>query len=75
LSLFIYFISSITSYVILYKELYVHLYCLYLLHCKIVQVCSLISVVTLMLKESKVSTPFLTTHTLLPYISKNLQNA
>ena len=48
---------------------------LYLLHYKSGQACSVISVITLMLKESKVSTPFLTIHTLLSYISKNLENA
>ena len=63
------------SYVILYKNLYVLLYCFNLLHYKNVQACSLIGIVTLMLKETKVSTPFLTIHTLLPYIGKNLENA
>jgi hypothetical protein len=41
-----------------------------------VQACSItsINVLTIMLNESKVSTAFLTTHMLLPCISKNLEN-
>jgi len=44
----LYFISHVLR-IFLYKELYVQLYCLILLHYKSGQACSVISVVTLML--------------------------